>query len=155
VPSLAVSSSMWSPSASLCRRKRRQSKGLHWVPRGIASQSGKIIEYLASQAEQRAGYRPNEIGWLSWFDGVVRGESLLLQKLRHAATSWHPLEKAIFDFYFVDRLTLADIGLRVRCDEGVFHTHLLSIQRRIRGAVVFEVMCELKQRRARVSNAAA
>jgi DNA-directed RNA polymerase specialized sigma24 family protein len=104
-----------------------------------------LISILAARAEQEAGYTPGKVGWLVWFGKILRGEATLLPKLRDAAQSWPPLEREIFEYYFVDRLTLADIALKVGCTAKAFHAHLRFIQRRLREALVKEVLSESRR----------
>ena len=101
-----------------------------------------IINHVAARAERRAGYKVRKMGWLSWFGKVLNGQESLLQRLRHAARLWPPLEREIFEFYFVDRLALADIALIAGCTPPSFHANLLFIQRRLREALVKEALSE-------------
>ena len=103
-----------------------------------------VISLLAGRAEQEAGYAPGKVGWLAWFGGIFRGEPELLQKFRHVAEDWPPLEREIFELYFVDRLALADIALIVGCTARAFYAQLRFIQRRLREALVHEVLSESK-----------
>ncbi len=103
-----------------------------------------VISLLTARAEKEAGYTPGKMGWLAWFARIFRGESEQLQKFRHLAEAWPPLEREIFEMYFVDRLALADIALVVGCTSRVFQAHLCFIQRRLREALVQEVLTESK-----------
>ncbi len=103
-----------------------------------------VISLLAARAEQEAGYTPGKIGWLAWFGRIFSADSELLHKFRHVAEAWPPLEREIFEFYFVDHLALADIALIVGCTTKTFYAHLRFIQRRLREALVQEVLTESK-----------
>ncbi len=102
------------------------------------------ISLLTTRAELEAGYTPGKVGWLDWFGKILRCEAALLQKFRRFAEAWPPLEREIFEMYFVDQLSLADIALIVGCTAPAFHAHLRFIQRRIREALVLEVLTESK-----------
>ncbi len=101
-----------------------------------------VISLVVARAEREAGYTPAQIGWLPWFGRILRGQSELLQTIRQSAEFWPPLEREIFEFYYVDRLALADIALLVGCTAKVFHTRLLFIQRRLRKELIREVLSE-------------
>ena len=103
-----------------------------------------VISLLAARAEQEAGYTPGKVGWLAWFGRIFRGEPELLQKFRYFAEDWPPLEREIFELYFVDHLALADIALIVGCTARAFYAQLRFIQRRLREALVHEVLSESK-----------
>ena len=103
-----------------------------------------VISLLAARAEQEAGYTPGKVGWLAWFGRIFRGEPELLQKFRYFAEDWPPLEREIFELYFVDHLALADIALIVGCTARAFYAQLRFIQHRLREALVQEVLTESK-----------
>jgi DNA-directed RNA polymerase specialized sigma24 family protein len=103
-----------------------------------------LVSLLAGLAEQEAGYKPGKVGWLAWFGTIFSDEPDLLQKFRHVAEDWPPLEREMFEFYFVDHLALADIALLVGCTSQAFYAHLRFIQRRLREALVQEVLSESK-----------
>ncbi len=103
-----------------------------------------VISLLAARAEREAGYSPRKVGWMPWFGKILRSESALLQKLRNSVKAWPPLEREIFELYFIDQMELADIALMVGCTARTFHSHLCFIQRRLREALVHEVLTESK-----------
>jgi DNA-directed RNA polymerase specialized sigma24 family protein len=103
-----------------------------------------VINVVAARAEQEAGYTPRKVGWLAWFGMIVRKDSDLLKRLREIAKTWPPFEREIFEFYFVDRLPLADIALLSGCTARAFHAHLCFIQHRLREALIQEVLTESK-----------
>jgi hypothetical protein len=104
-----------------------------------------VVQRLALRAERRAGFAQKKMGWLSWFGQVVRGEAALLQKLRDTAKLWPPLEREIFESYFVERLSLADIAVIAGCTAKAFHAHLLFIQCRLRETLIREVLFESRK----------
>ncbi len=101
-----------------------------------------LISEVASQAEMRLGYRPGKMGWLAWFSQVLRGEKRLLQNLCAHAKRWPPLEREIFELYYVKGMALADIALLTGCTPKAFHTHLVFIQRRLRMEMIRQVLAE-------------
>ncbi len=106
-----------------------------------------IVTHVAACAERGAGYRVRKMGWLSWFGVVLKGQACLLQRLRHAAKFWPPLEREIFELYFVDHLALTDIVLIAGCTPGSFHAHLFFILRRLREELIKEALAEAAHKR--------
>ncbi len=82
------------------------------------------------------------MGWLTWFGGILHGEKALLRHLRQVARCWPPLARKIFEFYYVDGLSLADIASMTGCTAKAFHAHLLFIQRHLRNEIIKQALYE-------------
>jgi hypothetical protein len=141
---MRVPTSIKSFTITVKSEKRDQSKFAFQCGNGKVS-GQDVVAHLASLAERGAGYEPRKIGWLTWFGHVLRGDKELFQKLRHEAEYWPPLEREIFEYYYVDHLALDQIVVIVGCTAKAFHAHLLFIQRRLREMLVREVLAELKE----------
>jgi hypothetical protein len=101
-----------------------------------------MVTRLVFRAEHRAGYTPGKIGWLTWSRRVFRGEKGFLQQLQKAAAYWPPLEREIFELYYVNCLALADIALMAGCTSDAFQAHLRFLRHRLREALLREVLLE-------------
>jgi hypothetical protein len=103
-----------------------------------------FVTLLASRAEREAGFAPKKMGWLPWFGRILREDSVVFGRARKDAQEWPPLEREVFEYYFVDQLTLADIARISGCTSQALNAGLLFIQRRLREALVREVLSESK-----------
>jgi DNA-directed RNA polymerase specialized sigma24 family protein len=81
---------------------------------------------------------------MDWFRSVLRSERKILQQLQGAARDWPPVEREIFEFYFVDGLALTDVARITGCAANAFRAHLEWLQGQLRKEIVKQVVSESK-----------
>jgi DNA-directed RNA polymerase specialized sigma24 family protein len=121
--------------APLVRKNRRQIG--HDKNANERSLDPDLVEKMACRAEEAVGHQPEKLGWLAWFKRIIHQEKGLLRQFQKVATQWPPVERELFELYFVRGMELDPIAV-------TFHEPLVSMQRRLREEVIKQALYESK-----------
>ncbi len=111
----------------------------------------KLINRVASRAEERMEDVRAKKSWFTWFRRILRGERGLLSRLREIAKVWSTLERAIFECCCLQGISLHDLALATGCTARVFHDHVRSVQFRLRQEIIRQVLAESRPKTGRPS----
>jgi DNA-directed RNA polymerase specialized sigma24 family protein len=112
--------------------------------KAIEPNEQEILEEVSSRAEREIGFTPEKIGWLAWFKNLVSQEKGLLQRFQKVALGWPPIERDLFELYFIGDMELETIALTL-------HEPLISIQRRLREEIIRQALYESKTSSFRIA----
>jgi hypothetical protein len=105
----------------------------------------EMLQEVSCRAEREIGFQPEKIGWLAWFKNIVSQEKGLLQQFQKVALGWPPLERDLFELYFIGNMELEPIA-------ATLHEPLISIQRRLREEMIRQALYESKTSSTRIAN---
>jgi hypothetical protein len=104
----------------------------------------EILQEVSCRAETESGFKTGKIGWLAWFKNLVNEKIGLLQQFRKVAVGWPPIERDLFELYFVGDMELEPVAVTL-------HEPLVSIQRRLREEIIRQALYESKTSAPRIA----